>query len=340
MMPCGWIRTALAHLVAFSILFSASAQDGGYIAFLSTRDGNNHVYMMDPDGRNVRRLTDAADRLQLHIRYGRSGIAWSPDGRYVAFTADAGHITLSQLYVVDVRNGSIRKVLDGEQFNRATTQVSPAWSRDGKWIAVEGGGLGDGIQGIFAISPDGTVRRLTKPSQYLDMEPTWSPDGRRIAYTTMENWAANNFFDIFVTEIGGDARVDLTGHEQTAENPAWSPDGRSILYARSWTGQLVRLDLDSMEPHQLTDDPVEYRCPEWSPDGRSIVVQAGSQTPGEIVVMTVDGDNPTNLTNHPASDRTPSWVDPSLSVSPSSRLVLSVWSLLKRGSGREQTPSP
>ena len=317
----------VAAVLATSLLvFCVSAQDGGSIAFLSNRDGNRHVYVMNTDGSDVRRLTDAADRMQLNLDVGRCGIAWSPNGRHIAFSAHTGHITLAQLHLVNVIDGGIRKVID-----EVSTQCDPSWSRDGRWIAVEAGGLGDGTQGIFAISPDGNaVRRLTDPPRYRDMQPTWSPDGRRIAYTTTSNFAPNNFYDVFVTDIGDNARVDLTEHEEAAQYPAWSPDGRSILYARSWTGQLVRLDLDTMEPHQLTDDPIEYRYPEWSPDGRSIVVQAGSQTPGEIVVMTVDGDNPTNLTNHPASDRSPSWVDPSLDVLPSTRLVLSVWSIIKR----------
>ena len=141
----------------------AWSPDGTQIAFNSDREGTPQVYVMNPDGSNVRRLTDVEGEYP----------AWSPDGSSGAGPA----------YEVFVMNA------DGSGLVRLTEAPGedgwPAWSRDGTRIAFSStrddhGQLGpDGpLFDIYVMSVDGSDQgRVTERfGQFV----TWSPDGRYI----------------------------------------------------------------------------------------------------------------------------------------------------------------
>ena len=165
---------------------------------------------------------------------------------------------------------------------------------------------------IYAIDTDGTnlVRLTNHPAR--DIQPAWSPDGRKIAFTSSRR---NGFsLEIYVMNDDGGQLVQLTTDHPPAvndESPSWSPDGTKIAFAsnRGDSYDIYAMDADGKNPVQLTKDRAKEIAPRWSPDGTKIAfTSSGNVLKSEIYVMDADGANPVNLTQNPqALNKDPSW---------------------------------
>ena len=115
----------------------AWSPDGSQMAFVSDRDRNYEIYVLDTSGvnQNIRRITnDLAPDLSP---------TWSPDSQWLAFASER-HGS-SEIYVVSANGGEPRRLTDN-----AARNIQPSWSPDGAYIAY----LADGI--ITLIRPDGS----------------------------------------------------------------------------------------------------------------------------------------------------------------------------------------
>ena len=148
-----------------AIVFTETPPDGAQIAFVSTRDGNYEIYVMNAGGGDLRRLTDnpALDWLP----------AWSPDGEQIAF--ESSRTGVREIYVMNA-DGSEQRNLT----NSLADDYFPTWSPDGEQIAFESNR--DGYPEIYVMNMDGSdVRRITFTETWTG-GPTWSPDGELIAF--------------------------------------------------------------------------------------------------------------------------------------------------------------
>jgi TolB protein len=163
-----------------------------------------------------------------------------------------------------------------------------SWSQDGLWVAFETSRDGNGE--VYRARPDGTGPENLTRSGAEDGEPEYSPDGRRIAFTSARQAEGARIF--IMNADGGGPRLlspDLPGAEQYG--PTWSPDGRRIaFYATAEGGEdtvyIAAADGSSVEAM----GPGVF--PSWSPDGRrlyfdrndSIFWRAPQGGPPELVV--------------------------------------------------------
>jgi tol-pal system beta propeller repeat protein TolB len=153
---------------------------------------------------------------------------------------------------------------------------------------------------IAVAAPDGTGMRPLISAPVQDVQPAWSPDGRRIA------WATRN--GIWIAQADGSGVVKLT-EDGRDRDPAWSPDGTRIVFASSRDGDLEIY----VEPvgggglTQLTDNDIEDSHPSWSAASDKIAFTSDRAGSRDIWTMDPDGENPGQLTLEGGEDDAPAW---------------------------------
>jgi Tol biopolymer transport system component len=109
---------------------SGEPKDGG-ILFSSKRDGDFEIYLMDPDGSDVRQLTRNESQGENEADDGSP--SWSPDGRRIAFTSTSDHegdgFDSEELYVMEADGAGQTRLTENE-----SGEGGPSWSPDGEWL--------------------------------------------------------------------------------------------------------------------------------------------------------------------------------------------------------------
>lgn len=131
---------------------------------------------------------------------------------------------------VDLNTGVAITVTDPKQLFTGMPSVSP----DGKWIALAGqANLGQKYDQtkntIWLVGDNGVARPLeSKPDQ--GRAPTWSPDGKRLAFESNRG-SAVGLYAIFLVNRDGTGLIQVTDQTFNADHPVWSPDGRKLAFS-------------------------------------------------------------------------------------------------------------
>jgi len=162
-----------------------------------------------------------------------------------------------------------------------------AWSHDSTHIAFVSEGTSPHNYDVWVVAADGSGERDLTPDEVREIEPVWSPDGTRLAFTRAPIPTTASPLVEVMSADGTDRRTLAPG-----KRPAWSPDGRELAYAGG--DGVHTIDVDGSEDKLMatTADPFAGQ-PAWSPDGSRIAYVDGTN----VWVVDANGAN-----RHPLSD--------------------------------------
>jgi len=181
------------------------------------------------------------------------------------------------------------------------------WSPNGYKLAAVGYVDPPNTWSIFVFDVGGgNWERLTTTSNVWDNEPSWSPDGSRIAFGRIDPDDLTHE-EIWIMNADG---TDQHWIGVYGENPTWSPDGTQLVYHSRRTGayDIYKCNADGTAEQQLTfTAPYNEGGPDWSPDGSRIAYYGNTDGDHEIYLMDPDGSNVVQLTHNSVNEYQPNW---------------------------------
>ncbi|HKV41739.1 MAG TPA: S9 family peptidase [Blastocatellia bacterium] len=247
--------------------------DSKRLAFLSSRDGKDQIYLISPTGGEAVKLTKTET--------GVDAVRWAPDGRHIAFTASdpetkemkdrnsrygefvvvGNDYTMSNLWLVDVPQESLDQSVDAKRLTEGTsfTVGDFSWSPDSTRIAFAAAREPDPdstyTSVIYVVGvTDKSVRKVAE-GPGPEQDPVWSPDGKQIAFQgalARDSFYFSNWQIGVVDAEGGPSRNLIENFDEDPDLLAWSADGIYFSALDRTYGDLYLLDPLSRKFHRIS----------------------------------------------------------------------------------------
>jgi TolB protein len=159
---------------------------------------------------------------------------------------------------------------------------------------------------IVTSNQDGTgTTDLTPNSTAFELQPDWSPNGRKILFASTRNEAR----EIYVMNADGSEQTRLTDNPARDDDASWSPNGKQIVFAsdRDGTAQIYQMNADGSRVRRLTHDTAFDFQPAFSPGGDKIVFVSTRGGAPALWVMSVDGGDARQVTVDELGAFAPDW---------------------------------
>jgi Tol biopolymer transport system component len=207
-------------------LYPSLSPDGKSFVYASRAAGNLDIYLQRVGGRNANNLTkDSPDD--------DTQPAFSPDGERIAFRSERQG---GGIFVMGATGESVRRVTN--------FGYNPTWSPDSKKIVYSTAFFPDANSGrtmhsqLFVVDAQESIEssgpRLITERIEDAVQPSWSPNGRRIAFWSLRD--GNR--DIWTLPVNGGDPIQVTREPATDWNPVWSPDGKYLYFSSDRGGSM------------------------------------------------------------------------------------------------------
>ncbi len=259
------------------ILYSSIIQKFAYISHsILTPEMHGNVYMMDINGKNLKRITNNLDSYR--------DIIFSPNGLEIAFLNNNG------LGIVNINDTTVNYLMPN--YPRPD---NPEFTPDGLHIICDR--EVDGISKIIKIDKNGSNYEIISKSTDVDWDPNISPDGSKIVCKGIRD---TTFFDLFIMDINGKNQKNLTNKPGYDIHPKFSPDGEKVFFIRtsSYNDEIYCINIDGSNEINLTNHIGHDLNFNFSSDGQKIVFISNRDRPFfDIYIMNSDGSDQTRLTD-------------------------------------------
>lgn len=179
----------------------AISPDGSQIAFTAAQNNQQHIWVMNLNGSELRQLTFTPTNNQ--------DPTWSPDGRYIAYISDQADTPAH--YILNMQTGESRRLETGVSLIGGRSD----WSPDGQWLAFYAGP--QNRQQIYMVHVNTLeVRQLTF-NDSSNLAPSFSPNGQWITFTSYQDGDG----EIFIMRTDGSEQIQLTFNTRPDWQPRW-----------------------------------------------------------------------------------------------------------------------
>ncbi|MCW3100151.1 MAG: peptidase prolyl oligopeptidase active site domain protein, partial [Chthonomonadaceae bacterium] len=298
----------------------AWSPDSRRVTFLSSREGTPQLYLIAPTGGEACKLTN--------VETGINDYHWSPNGKQIALTTEDAEsqelkdekeksgdlkvfpprFTMTHLWLLDVPTDIpdkpvvARRLTEGQKF----TVGDFSWSPDSQRLAFSASQDPEfsslDTQRIYVLNvADRSVQKLMDTKGPND-RPTWSPDGKEIAYVTangQENYLYTNPCIAVVSAQGGVPTVFTDVFDEDPNLLAWTPDGIYFSAAQKTYAHLFRLNPQAKRVERISM-PTEIIGGDFSFNHAGTQVAftlADAKSASDIAISPISGFAPRRLTN-------------------------------------------